>query len=57
MNLQIRTRYGIHLADHDQGRPPKEKDRTPSLTENLAFCTSLPQQIDQERDFDDILSD
>lgn len=43
MNLQVRTRYAIHLADHDQGRPPKEMDRTPSLTENLAFCTSLPQ--------------
>lgn len=43
MNLQVSTRYGIHLADHDQGRPPQERDRTPSLTENLAFCTSLPQ--------------
>jgi hypothetical protein len=42
MNLQVSTRYGIHLADHDQGRPPQERDRTPSLTENLAFCTSLP---------------
>jgi hypothetical protein len=45
---RIRTRYGIHLADHDRSRPPKERDWFPSLTENSALCTHLPQ-VDRSR--------